>query len=122
MSVFVPVATLLCALMMAFLNISVYKSGDWSWTNILLSIGIGMTLIAYLLMILRNQQAYWLQLLGTLFSLIFVLPLFFKTFLAILNGRNDFLFSFLTMCIILILQVIISMYSYQNIEKPQKEQ
>lgn len=121
LSVLTPAATLLCALMMLFLNLSLYQVKDWSWTNILLSVGILLTVISYLLMILKNSQAYWIQLLGTLFSLVCIIPLFFKTFFALVSGQKEFLYSFLTMCIILILQFVLSMKSYKSIEKVQKE-
>jgi hypothetical protein len=120
-SVFIPAATLLCTLMMLFLNISVYQSGNWIWTSILLSIGIFLTIVSYFLMILKNKQAFLVQLLGTFLSLIYIIPLFFKTFLALLNGQNKYLFSFLTMCIILFLQFTLSINSYRNIETLQKE-
>jgi hypothetical protein len=114
-----PAATLLCALMMLFFNLSLYQSDNWPWTNILLSVGILLTTIAYILMIIKNSQAFWMQLLGMLFSMVCLIPLFFKAFYAILSGQKDFLFSFLTMCIILILQMVLSMNSYKNIEKSQ---
>ena len=117
LSVLTPAATLLCALMMLFLNLSIYQSENWTWTNILLSIGILLTVIAYLLLVLKNSHAFWMQLLGTLLSSISIIPLFFKTFFALANGQKEFFFSFLTMCIILILQFILSMNSYKSIEK-----
>lgn len=115
LSFLTPAATLLCALMMMLLNFSIYQSENWIWTNALLSIGILFTVIAYILMILKNNQAFLLQLLGTLFSLVCILPLFFKTFFALLNGHKSFLFSFLTMLIILVLQLILSLNSYKHI-------
>ena len=122
MSVLIPPATLLCTLMMAFLSISSYKIYNYfTWVNILLIIGTGLTAISYFMMVLKNKQAYSLQLLGTLFSLVFTIPLFFRTFSALVSGQKDFLYSFLTMCIILILQFIISLNSYKNIEKTSKE-
>lgn len=122
MSALIPPATLLCTLMMAFLSISSYKIENYfTWVNILLTIGTGLTAISYFMMVLKNKQAYPLQLLGTLFSLVFTIPLFFRTFSALVSGQKDFLYSFLTMCIILILQFIISLNSYKNIEKSPKE-
>jgi hypothetical protein len=122
MSVLIPPATLLCTLMMMFLSISSYKIDNYfTWVNILLVIGAGLTAISYFMMVLKNKQAYYLQLLGTLFSLVFIIPLFFRTFSALVSGQKIFLYSFLTMCIILILQLIISMNSYKNIEKSTKE-
>ena len=82
MSALIPPATLLCTLMMLFLSISSYKIDNYfTWVNILFSIGAGLTAISYFMMVLKNKQAYYLQLLGTLFSLIFTIPLFFRTFL-----------------------------------------
>lgn len=122
MSALIPPATLLCTLMMAFLSISSYKIENYfTWVNILLTMGTGLTAISYFMMVLKNKQAYPLQLLGTLFSLVFTIPLFFRTFSALVSGQKDFLYSFLTMCIILILQFIISLNSYKNIEKSPKE-
>lgn len=117
----IPSCTLLSAMLMFSVNLTGYQMADWSWTNIVFSGGILFLVVSYICMILKNIHFAWLQLTGTLMSLLYLLPLFFRLFFAISGGQKEYWMTFITVCIILLLLSIVSWKSFKIIDEKQEE-
>lgn len=77
--------------------------------------------VSYICMILKNVHFAWLQLTGTLISLLHLLPLFFRLFFAVSRGQKEYWMTFITVSIVLLLLSIVSWESFKIIDEKQKE-
>ncbi|MCO5248333.1 MAG: hypothetical protein M9887_05215 [Chitinophagales bacterium] len=110
-SALIGVFTVLSIVILSFINFSAYQFEGITKSNLCMSLGVLLFLIAHFMVILKKPSSPYVQIVGLTLVAVYLFPQYFKLLLVIVKGDMNYLFTFISFSLVLLMLSVIVAHS-----------